>query len=281
MTGEDVRVVRRRSPPTPVFLFRHDSFPEIELYANKRNVVIVDEGHPDHFFDAAVVPPANAEEIQAEEATIQQQRMDVVDNAPDDLQGMVTHGNLTNQDMRDLQNQGISVDDDNEPVEENNPAGQTVSAIDWTGNNLCKRRMNAPGQQKARFKNIDGSVVAKMTNLSLFQLLFPMEYVESVIIPETNKKLKLGPMTTKEFFVWIGLWLYMSCHVGFIRRDWWSQTEPNMEGGAPYRFNQYMSQHCFDDILQNLVYTNKTPPTGFKYPFFQMRQMEESWNKNM
>jgi Transposase IS4 len=121
-----------------------------------------------------------------------------------------------------------------------------------------------------------------MPDLTLFQLLFPMEYVESVLIPETNKKLKLGPLSTREFFAWVGLWFYMSCHVGISdRREWWSQTEPSIEGGAPFRFNQFMSKNRFEDILRNLVYTNRPSPQGYRDPFHHIRQMEEEWNRNM
>jgi hypothetical protein len=137
ITGEDIKVVRRRSPPTPYFLFRQ------ELYANKRNVVITEEGHPEHFFAAVVAPPLPAEQIEAEQqqATERIEGADVTDNA---LQGM-THGNLSAQDMTELQNQGITVDDDNLPVEENDigPVIQAVetAGIDWTVNGLCKRRI--------------------------------------------------------------------------------------------------------------------------------------------
>ena len=142
--------------------------------------------------------------------------------------------------------------------------------------------MTSGGKPRARFKKMDDNIASKMSDLALFQVLFPMDYVESVIIPETNKKLRLGPLTTREFFVWVGLWLYMSCHTGIPRRrDWWSQTEPGMEGGAPYRFNLFMSRNRFDDILQNLVYTNRIPPAAYKDPFFHMRQMEDAWNRNM
>jgi Transposase IS4 len=198
---------------------------------------------------------------------------------------MAPRGNLTMQDMQELQNQGIMVDDDNQPAEENNvgPEQQVpnLSALEWDvpGLQLCRRRMNAAGQQRARFKSADKSVVARMSNLELFQLLFPMEYVESVIIVETNKMLRLGPLSKREFFVWIGLWFYMSCFEGVDRRDWWAKTEPNMEGGAPFRFNDYMTRNRFNDILQSLEYTNRTAPTTYKDPFFLMRQMEEAWNK--
>jgi hypothetical protein len=55
------------------------------------------------------------------------------------------------QDMQELQNQGIMVDDDNQPAEENNvgPEQQVpnLSALEWDvpGLQLCRRRMNAAG----------------------------------------------------------------------------------------------------------------------------------------
>jgi hypothetical protein len=306
LTGEVVRVVRRKSPPAPCFLFRHDSFPDEELYANKKNVVITAEGHPDHFFGAVGVDtPLTDAEAEDQEQAEQEQRIAGADdyfntNVVQDMAPHAPHGNLTAQDMQDLQNQGIMVDDDNQPVPENDIAPPPVQqgaagpaqlgapgparreqTVEWNIPAVCQRRMAGAGQPKARFKKVDASVVAKMTDLGLFQLLFPMDYVESVLIPETNKKLKLGPLSMKEFFVWIGLWLYMSCHVGPRRRDWWAQTEPSMDGGAPSRFNEFMSRNRFEDILQNLVYTNRPAPTGYTDRFFLIRQLEEAWNKNM
>ena len=83
ITGEDVRVVRRKSPAARVYLFRHDSVPNQELYANKRNVKITVEGHPDHFFGAVVAPPANAAEIEAQEQETIQNRID--GTAPEEI----------------------------------------------------------------------------------------------------------------------------------------------------------------------------------------------------
>jgi Transposase IS4 len=289
IVGETVRVCRTKGAPVEAFLFRHDRYPDQELYAAKKNTVITAEGHPDHFFDAVVATPTNEEELQQQEEQIQQRIGGEQDQNNFQAASTTAHGNLTAQAMHELQEQGIMVDDDNEPVPENNAApvpvpvqqGQTVPAVNWNIPASCTRRMIGAGYSKARFKNVDSSVVSKMTDLSLFQLLFPMEYVESVIIAETSKKLKQGPLTKNEFFVWIGLWFYMGCHMGFRRRDWWAQTEPNINHGAPFRFNEYMSRNRFEDILQNLVYTNRTPPAGYVDRFFQMRQMEEAWNKNM
>ena len=52
--------------------------------------------------------------------------------------------------------------------------------------------------------------VMKITKLELFLVLFPVEYLLTVIIPETNKDLN-HPMDLGEFIRWLGFWFYMAC----------------------------------------------------------------------
>ena len=68
--------------------------------------------------------------------------------------------------------------------------------------------------------------------------MFPEDYLEEVLIPETNKGLSV-PMDLQEYMQWVGCWLYMACWVGIeSRRDWWSTTTPLMAKGAPFRLNR-------------------------------------------
>ena len=282
ITGTAHRVVRKRSPPTTAYLLRSDRLPGVELYAAARNVVISREGLAEDIFDQTDVTTdstnstENPNPIQVDPAI----RIDGHNDDPDFP--FLAQGNLTAQDMASMLEQGIAVDNDNLPVEENalNNNPEEDSLLDWNFDAICKRRAQGLRNNKASFKNIENSVIERMTNLSLFQLLFPMDYVRDVIIVETNKKLKLGPLTVREFFVWLGLWLYMSCYQGIDRRSWWSQSEPCMEEGAPFRFSLFMTKNRFEDILSNLTYTNQPEPR-FYDPFFNIRQMEDSWNANM
>ena len=47
-----------------------------------------------------------------------------------------------------------------------------------------------------------------MTKLEIFLILFPVDYLKEVVIPETNKLFK-HPMYRGEFIQWLGCWLYM------------------------------------------------------------------------
>ena len=118
-----------------------------------------------------------------------------------------------------------------------------------------------------------------MSLLQLFLIMFPEDYLEEVLIPETNKGLSVT-MDIQEYIQWVGCWLYMACWVGIeIRRDWWSTTTSLMAKGTPLRLNRIMSRNRFDSIISDLRFTNREVP--YEDGFLQMRQLEEAWNHNM
>jgi hypothetical protein len=97
---------------------------------------------------------------------------------------------------------------------------------------------------------------------------------------ETNKKLKGKEVTYGKFLRWLGLWMMMGTIQGYQRRDFWSLRPVEMFSSAPYRFHDIMPRARFEDILKCLVYTNREPP-AFRDPFWEVRQLIESWNSNM
>ena len=109
--------------------------------------------------------------------------------------------------------------------------------------------------------------------------MFPEDYLDEVLIPETNKGLSV-PMDLQEYIQLVGCWLYMACWVGIeSHRDWWSTTKPSMAEGDPLRLNCIMSHNHFDSILRDLRFTNREVP--YQDGFLQMCQLEGSWNQNM
>ena len=118
-----------------------------------------------------------------------------------------------------------------------------------------------------------------MSLLQLFLIIFPEDYLEEVLIPETNTGLSV-PMDLQEFIKWVGCWLYMACWVGIEScQDWWSTTTPSMAKCDQFRLNFIMSRNRFDYILSSLRFTNIEVP--YEDGFFQMRQLEKGWNQNM
>ena len=93
----------------------------------------------------------------------------------------------------------------------------------------------------------------------MFFKFFPKQYIEKVILLETNKNLE-EPMTLGEFLRWIGIWLFLSTVSGFRRQDFWSSRPIDRNEGAPYRINDWMARHRFDKILAALSFTDEEPP---------------------
>ena len=52
-----------------------------------------------------------------------------------------------------------------------------------------------------------------MSRLQLFLIMFPEEYLEQVLIPDTNKGMSVS-MDLQEFIKWVGCWIYMEYWVG-------------------------------------------------------------------
>ena len=118
-----------------------------------------------------------------------------------------------------------------------------------------------------------------MSLLQLCLVVFPEDYLEEVLIPETNKGMS-APMDIQEYIQWVRCWIYMACWVGIeSHRDWWSTTTPSMAKCAPFRLNRIMSLNRFDYILSAFRFTNREVP--YEDGFLQMRQLEEAWNQNI
>ena len=60
--------------------------------------------------------------------------------------------------------------------------------------------------------------IQHMSRLNFFMKLYSMYYIKDVVIPETNKRLKLD-MNLSEYFCVIGCRLIMHCYFGHFVRD--------------------------------------------------------------
>ena len=105
------------------------------------------------------------------------------------------------------------VDDDNEPAPENHPShGEMVHDIfsGWTHSGICKRRALISRNAKPELTFWMNKSV-EPTNLHIFEGLFFMSFIKSVILPQTNNNLPAGekPVQYGEFLCWLGLWMLM------------------------------------------------------------------------
>jgi Transposase IS4 len=320
VVGREHRKIRRKSFPTLALLLTHADFPNIQFNAAQRNCRL-ETAPASSFSDEEKDPDSTETEDEAAgdeetEEMLRERRlargMDVVlDSSLPVLSAahptVIQRGGsnlLREMDVAALRLDGVDVDDDNDPAPENVPGGIDLDAIlaeaveelldgateptpvapegpTWGFSGKCPRRAEGNTKERAILKNMSNTVMANMTLLQMFMTMYPMDYIVKVLIPESNKHLKLGALNESEFFVFLGIILYMSCYDGIQeRRLWWSKLPIDMFDGAPFRFNDFMTRNRFEDIMANMRYTDKTPPV-FKDPFHPMRQIQDAWNDNM
>jgi hypothetical protein len=119
------------------------------------------------------------------------------------------------------------------------------------------------------------------TRMSWFLKFLPVQFMQEVILVETNKNIEGKQVEWPEFLRFLGLLLLMSTVLtGYDRRSWFEDSEPSPSGGAPFRIQKYMSRHCFETILSALRYTNKPFPQ-FRDKFHQTRALIGAWNEHM
>ena len=108
------------------------------------------------------------------------------------------------------------VDDNNQPLPENIPTpaeeGQDAPQFfsTWEHSGDCYRRLAGGRKHKAHLSLYTD---VKPTIQQLFEMFFFKQYVEGIIIPQTNihlRKEKHRPVSYGEFLRWLGLWFLMS-----------------------------------------------------------------------
>lgn len=264
------RIVSRKEQMC--IFFRHDDFPNQEIYCTRRWVKVIAEGHKEHFFD------------------LDGDLVHDVENSGTPVDGVEVPESVRGraEDIQAVRALGLDVDDDNDPAPENVPRG--VRSEDdpyvahfgqWHG--IDHRKAQGIGNVKPKVNRLPTTDVAAYTSLQVFCVFFPMAFLTQTIIGKTNENLKKKQKeatTLGEFLRFLGLWFFMATLSGYAKRQYWSTSEVNEFDGAPYRLHKYMSYNRFMDILSCLGYTMSSPP-NFVDKFWEIRDLVKAWNANM
>lgn len=246
----------------------------IEMYCAKRYVMVNVEGPSLYYFAPNVRINNN---ITANDDDIEVP----VDDQIIEFLNRTSTFHADEEDVQQLQGT-VEIDDDNLPAPENIPTplvndNACIYDTNWGHSGICSRKMNGATDTKP---TLNFPTSYSPTLVDLFDLLFPKAHVENVILKQTNKELKLGPLSYGEFLRWIGLWLLMSTIQGPERHDFWKTNDIDVHDGAPFRLNNLMSRNRFDEILAALTLTD-IPPPQYKDRFHYVRQLIDAWNKNI
>ena len=120
--------------------------------------------------------------------------------------------------------------------------------------------------------------IQHMSCLDFFMELYFMEYINDVLIPETNKCLN-SAMKLSEYFCVIGCIFILACYVGHSVRDFSLKDPINRQKGASIRLNHIIPGRFLEKITHVMSYIILAI-TEFNDPFFQQIQMQQGCNKN-
>jgi hypothetical protein len=132
-------------------------------------------------------------------------------------------------------------------------------------------------------KHLSDGELGAIPIISMFLTLFPVDYLQNVLLKQVNKNLRLQKEREAgmgEMLRFIGIWFYMATFKGFTRNQFWSVKEIDHFDGAPVRLNDWMSKHRFDSIVSALDYMD-APRPRYVDQFFGIRQLLDAWNDNM
>lgn len=101
-------------------------------------------------------------------------------------------------------------------------------------------------------------------------MMFPMDSIIKTLLPMMD-------LSLQEYVQLLGLTFFTACFEGISnRKEWWSNTDPNLECGAPFRLDDLMFGHCYEQILQDHFFTSRRPT--FAHEFLEICDLHEAWN---
>ena len=260
--------------------FTSDTFPGVTLHASRKFTKVTAEGPEDRIWDERSTNSTAAAAAVGEEGDDR--------GAPID-ESVFGAGNRA-EDIALVRNQGLAVDDDNDPAPENVPLPNAPAPNGsvlyddqtWEWDGIDRMTSAYPDKPDASFKK--GWSPRDKSYMEIFLHCLPMKWMEDVLLVATSAAMVVGgsaPLRWGEMIRYIGLWLLMSTCQGWTREDFWSQRPfDEQDDPCPYRLGAYMSRARFDAITKHLTFTNVNPPS-YRDRFWEVRQMIKAWNDNM
>ena len=111
-----------------------------------------------------------------------------------------------------LHAQGVEVDNEGPAPENEEPSTAAEPDLpgEWVKESICPRRADSRiSDNEGRWRDHKWSEIATMNELDLFRLCFPEEFFSDILIPQTNKYLKV-PLDLQEWYCGLGCRFYMA-----------------------------------------------------------------------
>ena len=148
---------------------------------------------------------------------------------------------------------------------------------EWGHEGICYQCQQSNPNSKAKLADpVD--ITGNDIYVQLFERFFPIQFIQDVILPSSNKKLK--QQLTYGELQWLGLWILMSTRDGSDRCSFWSSKKIDMFDGSGFHLTELMSRNHFKAILRALSYVDHDPPVLLDH-FWEFQQLIDAWNQNM
>jgi Transposase IS4 len=286
---KDVRVLNNK-PFECIFLQSDEVMNDdnhIELYVKSSKLVSVEVEGSSEFFFVEGCQQGQQQEIENEANP----------SFTEDIFNTINHRNsfptatLYDEELANMLEGDVDIDNDNDPAPENDPDNieatnqltpDVVIQRGWGHSGVCYRRIENARDSKPVLEGINKNTSDLSQSLvNLFDILFPKQFVEDVILVKASQQTKLGPISYGEFLRFLGVFFLVGTIEGPDRRQFFASEDVNVFTGAPFRVRAFMSRNRFEDILYSLEYTLRDPPTTYNDRFFYVRDLIDAWNKNM
>lgn len=118
----------------------------------------------------------------------------------------------------------VPIDDDNQPVPENIPLDNDAPwrqvMGDWGHSGSCERQKEGCQNHDAKI-NLPSDVKPPLVEVFLTFFL-GKDFIDDVILPATNSRLKGRSLSRGEYLQWLGIWFLIATVVGPSQSDFWS-----------------------------------------------------------
>ena len=114
---------------------------------------------------------------------------------------------INDMTISELWHKWITVDDHNETLEEEGIGDGLTDGQKWEDENIEPRRASNQLIINPKICGVNPSLVASLSLLDFFVVMFPMELISTIVLPNTNTSLPRGspPVTEHDFVKFLGV----------------------------------------------------------------------------
>ena len=246
------KMIKVKGKEQMCIVMTHEKFGDKLIHCSKFYAKCTVEGPADKFFPIDLVERGRKSSNNPQAKTAVNNAADRIDCSKE-VDESIYDSTHNREDINCIRQLGFDVDDDLDPNPDNIPKdastkkrtkkkegpGYTQLHEDqtWCKPIDCERMKrsysNDPPKLQGKYTSND---LKDLDLITAFFIFFPYVFFQNVIVLQTSNKLvedNHRALKVKEFFLFLGLILFMATIDGYSMSEFWDNTIPSMENGAP------------------------------------------------